>query len=146
MIGVIKSIKNSSILKMGLICLLWIVLSVIDTLICNFWDLPFPLWNYFKILQKGYERSLHRNVEVCIIAHAMLVILFIMTIVFLVSSKRDLIVTFYLLLISLMIIIVITSFLMIHEDVSMFIGLSIEVVYGCCLSDEFNLITFKKDY
>lgn len=136
--GVIETIKHCNLLKSGCICMIWILVSFLEVMIRDPYRYTPVQWNYFRLITEGLEGHRHHDETFCNMVHGVFVFLTLITIILYLTKAYNSIFRLYLVSISIIILTVIVSFITVHDDVCMYIGFGLEIIYGMGLADELN--------
>lgn len=136
--GVIIYIKKCNLLKFGCACMVWILSSFVEVMIQNPYQHTPSKWNYFRIITEGLEGHRHHDETFCMMVHGVFVFLIIITIILYLIKTYKTIFRIYLISISIIIMTIIVSLIIVHDNVCMYIGFGLEIIYGIGIADELN--------
>lgn len=136
---IMEYITQSLLFKVGLLNLLWVFASLLDIFFHN----PrtyFHVWNYFDLIGRGIESERHVNETLCNILHLALVIIIILSIFYFLSIEYKGLIDIYVIMMSIIMIIVAISLITQHEDLCMYFGMFIEMIYLYGLASEISIV------
>lgn len=135
---VMRYVKKSFLFQLGVIVLLWIFLSWVEVSFHN----PFSDYsklNYFDLIAKSIEGNKHTNESFCTFTHVLLGILIVISGLHFFTLKNNGLIDLYVFMMSMITLMVTMSLVTTHNDLNMWIGFLLELLYGTGLSNEMSI-------
>lgn len=135
MTWIVKYIKESLLFKIGVLDVLWIFVSYLEVIFHNPYT-PYYWWNYFDMIATNGR---HTNETLCTTLHIVLMIIIVLSVLHFLTVKKHGVIDFYIVAMSFIIIITCASLITVHEDVCMYVGMFLEILYLCGLASELSI-------
>lgn len=135
---IMNYIKESLLFQVGVIHLLWILLSILDT-VFHSPSTGYYVWNYFVLVDRKIEGDAYKNDTLCMVLYIVLVMLIVLSIIHFLGIRNMGLIDLYVILMSIIMFITCFELLNCHETLCMFVALFIEVLYMVGLGNEITL-------
>lgn len=135
---IVKYIEQSLLFKINLLNLIWIFVSFLDIL---FHD-PYAgshIWNYFDLIGRGIESKGHTNETLCVGLHIVLGITILLSVLYFISIEYKGLIDFYVIMMSIIMLMTIVSLITQHEDICMYCGMILVMLYLFGLASELSI-------
>lgn len=133
-----KYMKESLLFKIGVLNVLWITVSYLEVIFHNPFT-PYYWWNYFDLIARGATSERHAHETLCTLLHVALMIIIIVSVLYFLMVKKNGMIDLYVISMAVIIIITCASLITTHEDVCMYVGMFIEILYLYGLASELSI-------
>lgn len=135
---IMRYIKQSLLFKVSLLNLLWIFVSYIEVAFHNPYT-RYYVWNYFDLLGRGIEKSDYKNESLYTVLIVVFVMLALLTILHFLSIKIKGLIDVYVVAMAGIMLETCFSLITIHNDICMYCGMFLEIVYMAGLASELSI-------
>lgn len=135
---VMNYMKESLLFQIGMIHLLWVALSILDTIFHNP-STDYYVWNYFVLIERKVEGIEYKNQSLCEILYIVLIMVIVFFILHFIGIRNKGLIDLYVVLMSIIMFITIFQLLNCHETTCMFVAMVIELLYMVGLGTEISI-------